>query len=86
MPKKTAKKSKSTKSTKSTKSSVKKSTTATKATTPHPLHKKYLHTEQEDFFAQNPSAKPLLIIFMLLAVAAFIYIIQVQGLLVGVML
>lgn len=80
------KKAKTAKSTKSKKTATKKK--AAIKTTPapksvHPLNKKYLHKEQEDFFASNPSAKPLIIIFLLLAIAAFIYIIQVQGLLLG---
>lgn len=74
---------------KATKSTSKKTTLASKSSTKtsapkkeeHPLHKKHLHNEQEEFFAKNPNAKPLILIFILLSVAAFLYIIQVQGLL-----
>ena len=44
----------------------------------HPLTKRYLHNEQEEFYAKHPNVKPLLVLFMLVAAAAFIYIIQVR--------
>jgi hypothetical protein len=78
MPKKTAKKStkpakKAAPVKKSTKPAAKPAATSESA-----LTKKHYHKEQEDFYAAHPNAKPLLVLFMLIAIAAFIYIIQVK--------
>lgn len=42
------------------------------------LTKRYLHSETEDFYAQHPNVKPLLVLFMLIAISAFIYLIKVR--------
>lgn len=36
-------------------------------------------SEHDEFFATNPSIKPLIIVFLLIAAAAFIWIIQTNG-------
>ena len=42
------------------------------------LQKKYLHTETEEFYVAHPNAKSLLILFLLIATAAFIYLVKVR--------
>lgn len=70
MPKKAAKKAPA-KKTASKKAAPKKSESA--------LNKKYLHSETEDFYAAHPNVKPLLILFMLLAAAVFIYLLKMRS-------
>jgi len=42
------------------------------------LQKKYLHTETEEFYAAHPNVKPLLILFLLIATAVFIYLVKIR--------
>lgn len=42
------------------------------------LNKRYLHSETEDFYARHPNIKPLLILFMLVATAVFIYLVKMR--------
>jgi hypothetical protein len=72
MPKKVVKKS-TKKVTK--KVAVKKSASSKKESL---LTKRYLHAETEDFYAKHPNVKPLLILFMLIATAVFIYLIKLR--------
>lgn len=42
------------------------------------LTKRYLHSETEDFYSRHPNVKPLLILFLLIATAVFIYLVKLR--------
>ena len=42
------------------------------------LNKRYLHAETEEFYASHPNVKPLLILFLLIATAVFIYLVKIR--------
>lgn len=66
--------------TKKTKKSVKKVAKSTKKVARKTAPARVTRSEHDEFFAQNPSIKPLIIVFLLIAAAAFIWLIQTKGL------
>jgi len=68
-----------TKKTKKTVKKVAKSTKKSLKKSAAPV-KRAPRSEHDEFFAQNPSIKPLIIVFLLVAAAAFIWLIQIKGL------
>lgn len=71
-----AKPAKKTTATKTAQPAAKKSTAP--AAKEHPMTKKHLHNETQEFYAAHPNAKPLIIIFILLSVTVLIYLMQVR--------
>lgn len=66
--------------TKKSKKAVKKVAKSTKKVVRKAAPTRVVRSEHDEFFSQNPSIKPLIIVFLLIAAAAFIWLVQTKGL------